>query len=88
MDKIVEGVLFKKARFLRTTCKNCGKSLTLKQVKKEKKWCSCECNLLFVKKKHKKKTKYINITKQKGLPEYYNSNLDDDPSWDSHKDSC
>jgi len=74
MDKIVEGVVFKKARFLRTTCKNCGKDLSLAQVKQEKKWCSKECNALFQKKKHKKR-KYI----------FHEPDLDDDMSWDAHK---
>ena len=58
MEKIVEGVVFRKARFLRTTCKNCGKDLTLNQVKQEKKWCSKKCNVDFQRKNSKRKTKH------------------------------
>ena len=77
MEKVVEGVVFKNARFLRTTCKNCGKDLSLNQVKQEKKWCNKECNVAFQRKK--KKYNYV--------PNNHSNDLDDDPSWDAHKDS-
>jgi len=80
MDKIVEGVVFKKARFLRTTCKNCGKDLSLNQVKREKKWCRVECNVEFQVKQKNKRYKH--------KPNNHQDDLDDDPSWDAHKDSC
>lgn len=43
MDKVVEGVVFHKARFLRTTCKKCNKPLSLEQVKSRIKHCSKLC---------------------------------------------
>ena len=47
MDKTVNGITYKKAKFLRTTCKNCRKDLPHKIIMKEGKFCNKKCNQLF-----------------------------------------
>lgn len=43
MDKIVNGITYTKAKFLRTTCKTCGTTLTHGQITSEQKFCSKRC---------------------------------------------
>lgn len=54
MDKIVNGVIYTKARFLRTTCKNCGKQLSNDSIERGYKWCNKACNLAFKPRKGKR----------------------------------
>jgi len=48
MDKVVNGILYKKAKFLRTTCKKCGKILDNSIIKNGGKFCNRKCRLKFI----------------------------------------
>lgn len=51
MYKTVNGITYTKARFLRTTCKNCGKALSHSSIVSGYKWCNKKCNIAY-KSKH------------------------------------
>lgn len=59
MDKIIDGKLYKKAKFLRTTCKNCRKVLPIEIINKEGKYCNKGCKKAFIQKNNKKTKKYF-----------------------------
>ena len=44
MDKTINGIVYKKAKFLRTTCKYCGKELNHGLILQDKKFCNKTCN--------------------------------------------
>ncbi len=54
MDKIVNGRIYKKARFLRTTCKACGKELSHCSIMSGYGWCNKKCKQLWIQKQNKK----------------------------------
>lgn len=79
MDKIVDGHVFTKARFLRTTCKRCGKPLSKDQVIGGAKFHNKNCRKKWIK----------NPRPKRHVPVVVEDDLDEDiMGWDSHKDSC
>lgn len=50
MDKLVDGILYTKAKFLRTTCKNCRKQLSKEFINNHSNFCSRICRVSFVRK--------------------------------------
>lgn len=57
MDKLVNGRVYHKAKFLRTTCKNCGKELSHDKIMQGYKWCNKKCRSLWLQKQSKKPRK-------------------------------
>jgi len=53
--KLTDGTIYKKARFLRTTCKYCGKELTKDLINNNYKWCNKKCKKKFVIRTNKKR---------------------------------
>ena len=54
MEKIINGRVYRKAKFLRTTCKNCRKTLPNEVIDKEGKFCDKMCRRIFQNKQNKK----------------------------------
>jgi endogenous inhibitor of DNA gyrase (YacG/DUF329 family) len=54
MDKIVNGTVYKKARFLRTTCKTCGKQLTKDLINNNYSWCNKKCRAIWISRNNRK----------------------------------
>ncbi len=82
MDKMLkDGTVLTKARFIRTTCKNCSVEMDKSIILNGGKFCKKKCRIEFIRKNKKKKRKQYDYV-------YPKQNLDDDISWDAHKDSC
>ncbi len=61
MNKTINGKTYTKAKFLRTTCKNCRKDLPTEVIDREGKFCNKPCNRAF---QAKQKKKYRKVKKQ------------------------
>ena len=76
MDKILkDGTVLTKAKFWRTTCKNCGIEMDKSIIMNGGKFCKKGCRIEFIRKPKKRKF----------YPEIKEPDLDDDMSWDAHK---
>jgi len=62
MEKILsDGTVLEKARFWRTTCKACRKELPKSIIMNEGKFCNKLCRRNWTDKKHKPKSRYVDM---------------------------
>ncbi len=56
MDKVLkDGTVYKKAKFLRTTCKSCREELTKENINKGYYWCNIKCRKSWITKCNRRK---------------------------------
>jgi len=49
-----DGTVYERARFLRTTCKCCGRELSKEQINGNQKFCNKNCRTIFTRRHNKK----------------------------------
>lgn len=54
MDKTINGITYRKAKFLRTTCKYCGKELSHDKIMSGYSWCNKKHKKLWIQRQNKK----------------------------------
>ena len=57
MNKTINRITYNKAKFLRATCKNCGKELKHGQIIQGFSWCNKKCKTEWIIKNNKKPKK-------------------------------
>lgn len=75
MDKIVNGITYTKARFLRTTCKKCGKELSHSQIMQGSKFCNKQCRMKY----KAPKKKYVSVETNDESDELCSSSCNSQP---------
>lgn len=65
MDKILsDGTVITKAKFWRTTCKQCGKEMPKDIIMNGGKFCNKLCRRNWTSKRHPPKHRYINVSNE------------------------